>query len=424
MNPLLPIKYYTPDVEARVFDGKIYLYGSNDLANHDSYCSYEYNVFSSTDMINWTAYERAFYKDDLIDENGVKKPLFAPDCEYINGKYCLFYCTKGKGEGVAFSDKPYGKFTNEQVIKTADGDGIDPTVLVDGDKVYYFWGQGQLRGAMLNDTLDDIVLNTLKVPLLTNKEDGFHEGASIRKIGELYYMVYADHSRGNRPTCLGYAISKNPLGPYEKKGIIIDNIDCDPNSWNNHGSIQQFNGRWYVFYHRSTNNSYFSRRVCVEPININGDATIDEVEMTTQGAQPPINAKYIFGAEHFCLIRGNARIKAYCDNNTCYNYLSEIQSGDFIAIKYIDFSTENVNNINMQLSSVSYEGEVCVYIDKLESVPVATIKIERTSGEFDFKTYSAKLKEKISSVHAVYIKFTSNFQGSIASLKSFCFGEE
>ncbi len=424
MNPILPIKYYTPDVEARVFDNKIYLYGSNDIPNHDAYCSYHYNVFSSEDMVNWEAYENVFYKDDLVDDNGLKKPLFAPDCEYINGKYCLFYCTKGKGEGVAFSDTPYGKFTDEQVIKTADGDGIDPSVLVEGDKVYYFWGQGQLRGAMLNDNLDDIVKDSLTVPLLTNKDDAFHEGSSIRKIGELYYMVYACHARDNKPTCLGYALSKNPLGPYEKKGIIIDNVGCDPNSWNNHGSIQQFNGQWYIFYHRSSNNSYFSRRVCVEPITINPDGTIDEVEMTTQGAEKPIDAKFCFGAEHFCLLGGNARVKSYIDSNVCYNYLSEIHSGDFAVLKYIDFSKSNVNKVSVKLACNTYSGEVSVHLDTLDSKPVANISFKTTLGEFDFAKFSAKLNCIIDGTHAVYLKFNSDFQGTIASVKSFGFEEK
>ena len=53
MNPLLPSQYYIPDVEARVDqDGTIYLYGSKDIVNDDDYCSNEYQVFYSKDMIH------------------------------------------------------------------------------------------------------------------------------------------------------------------------------------------------------------------------------------------------------------------------------------------------------------------------------------------------------------------------------------
>ncbi|MFQ9395775.1 MAG: family 43 glycosylhydrolase [Lachnospiraceae bacterium] len=133
---------------------------------------------------------------------------------------------------------------------------------------------------------------------MTQDEDGFHEGSSIRKINGKYYMVYADISRG-RPTCLGYAISDNPLGPYEKKGIIIDNNGCDPSSWNDHGSIQKIGEDYYVFYHRSTHNSVYSRRVCAEKIQINEDGTIDEVEMTTQGAESHIPETRVLTASAF-----------------------------------------------------------------------------------------------------------------------------
>ena len=36
---------------------------------------------------------------------------------------------------------------------------------------------------------------------------------------------------------------------------------------NNHGSIEQINGKWYVFYHRPTNKTQFSRQACVEEVN-------------------------------------------------------------------------------------------------------------------------------------------------------------
>ncbi len=45
---------------------------------------------------------------------------------------------------------------------------------------------------------------------------------------------------------LGYATAKHPLGPFTKRGIIIDNAGCDPETWNNHGSR-------------------YSRGLCIEP---------------------------------------------------------------------------------------------------------------------------------------------------------------
>ena len=54
-----------------------------------------------------------------------------------------------------------------------------------------------------------------------------------------------------------------------------------------HGSIEEFHGQWYVFYHRSSGNCRANRRLCVEKICFNDDGTIDEVRMTSQGAGEP-----------------------------------------------------------------------------------------------------------------------------------------
>lgn len=80
---------------------------------------------------------------------------------------------------------------------------------------------------------------------------------------------------------------QKPLGPVHLPRIIIDNAKCDPESWNIHGSIEEFHGQWYVFYHRSSGNCRANRRLCVEKIYFNDNGTIDEVKMTSQGAGEP-----------------------------------------------------------------------------------------------------------------------------------------
>ena len=66
-------------------------------------------------------------------------------------------------------------------------------------------------------------------------------------------------------------------------GIVIDNDHCDPESWNNHGSIECVNGQWYVFYHRHTNRHRNSRQMCGEPIKIAEDGRITQTEVTSCG---------------------------------------------------------------------------------------------------------------------------------------------
>ena len=55
---------------------------------------------------------------------------------------------------------------------------------------------------------------------------------------------------------------------------MIDNAKCDARSWNMDGGIQEYEGQWYVFYHRSSGNNEYPRCLCVERINFNGDGRL------------------------------------------------------------------------------------------------------------------------------------------------------
>jgi hypothetical protein len=48
-----------------------------------------------------------------------------------------------------------------------------------------------------------------------------------------------------------------------------------------HGSITEFKGQWYLFYHVAGPSPY-ERRVCAEPLFYNEDGTIKPMQMSTQ----------------------------------------------------------------------------------------------------------------------------------------------
>lgn len=52
---------------------------------------------------------------------------------------------------------------------------------------------------------------------------------------------------------------------------------------NNHGSIIEIQGQWYIFYHRHTDGTNFSRQGCAEPIDLREDGSIIQPEMTSCG---------------------------------------------------------------------------------------------------------------------------------------------
>jgi len=419
MNPILPNNHYVPDAEARVWaDGKMYLYGSYDICKHDFYCSDKYHVFSSSDLTNWIDHGVSFTAESIPWHNPHWKYLFAPDCLFHNGLYYLYFCMCDGDSGVASSSSPYGPFKNAVKIEGIDEyQEIDPAVLVDDDNsVYYYWGQHKAKGAkMLNPSTID--KSTLCADLITEEEHGFHEGASIRKRNGIYYLVYTDVSRG-AATCLSYATSNSPLGPFKKGGVIINNTDCDAKSWNNHGSIAEFNGQWYIFYHRSSQRSKYNRRVCVEPIYFNKDGSINEVEMTTQGISNPINAGITIDAYRACILSGSVGSEVTIENGTHNEYLSHIKNGDFVCFKYLDFK-DGFSEFEANVSSVSEGGKIEIRLDNSDGKIIGICDIKNTNDLQNFINVSCEI-EQATGVHSLYLVFKSNSE-YLFNLKSFKF---
>lgn len=392
MNPFLPNSQHVPDSEAHVFNDRLYIYGSYDIPGHIGYCSGQYKVFSTDDMELWEDHGVSF----RIEQTGIPTFLCAPDCEKIGEKYYLFYCCNGGREGVAVSDRPEGPFVDAQPIPHADGDGIDPAIFVDDDgQAYYYWGQFRLRGAKLGPDRKSIVEETFHPCLLDEYADGFHEGSSMRKRGDTYYLVYSDISRG-KATCLAYATGKSPLGPFKKRGVIIDNVACDKGSWNNHGSICEYKGQWYVFYHRSSRGDRFSRRACVEPIYFDEEGLIPEVCMTTQGAGGPIPAATELEAWRACFLNGNAYTWQEETDTDLLEYLTGFEKGDWATYKYLSFTGEETifeartvglptaSGCKIELSTGSYVGQhVLGYCEVREGEPLrCAVKTQREVNSF------------------------------------------
>ena len=215
----------------------------------------------------------------------------------------------------------------------------------------------------------------------------------------LYYLVFADNSRDHRPSCLGYATSKSPFGPYQYRGVIIDNNHCNPGNWNNHGSIAEFGGKWYVFYHRSTQGVVMMRKACLEPISFREDGSIPEVEMTTQGAEGPVNASLRIEAEQACALWGNVRVSTADDGS---EILSGIRDGDRAVYKYLEFKSPP-HKLRLRLKAGKSDCTMTVHLDQDLKTPIAETKIIGSPNgqwvEIGCDT------SKVSGVHAVTLIF-------------------
>ena len=263
----------------------------------------------------------------------------------------------------------------------------------------------------------DVDTSTIVDGLVTEQEHFFHEGSSMRKRNGIYYLVYA-HLRKGRPTCIGYATSKSPLGPFKYGGVIVDNAGCDPESWNNHGSICEFNGNWYVLYHRTTNGTRSLRKVCIEPITFNEDGSINEVEMTSQGAGDPLCAFDTIPAERACLMWGNTRIHLKSQHD---EELSGIQNDNYAVYKYIDFG-EGADTFTVNVTPQS-GGKIEVWIDNLWTPPVGVIDVP-ADRKGETLTLTGKINP-VKGVHALTLRFMGDKESEeLFTVDSFRFGKQ
>lgn len=318
-NPYLPSYEYIPDGEPHIFGERLYIFGSHDKFGGTTYCENDYVCYSAPvdDLSAWR-YEGVIYRKDQHPYQVERPELFAPDVvQGRDGRYYLYYSMAHSSLiSVAVCDEPAGKYEylcdvhlkDGQVLGNRPGDfyQFDPAVLVDDDgKVYLYSGfcptkkrvddAGMLyAGCHVTELAADMVTVVSEPKLVIERDEEPETGAryleapSIRKINGLYYLVYSARCTG-----LYYYVSQYPDHGFAYGGRIHSTSDVGINGYtedhpaypvgNTHGGIVGVHGKYYIFDHRLTNNSSFSRQGVAEEIKIEENGHIAQVESTSCG---------------------------------------------------------------------------------------------------------------------------------------------
>lgn len=234
---------------------------------------------------------------------------------------------------VCKGDRPDGPFTpvnlNEEGTATVEGSllGFDPSIFVEnitdpkdpdyetGFRAYGFWGFQRSSAVQLDPaTMYSTRPGTKVIPYFipASKRYGeirdpkgtqypalykeqkpedfnFFEASSIRQVGNKYVMIFSgysgpDYGLGSTNSTLRYAYGDTPLGPWRSGGVLVDSrgvvlnedgsrLQTTNAGHNTHGSLQEINGQWYVFYHRPPRGFGFARQAMVAPVLIKWDET-------------------------------------------------------------------------------------------------------------------------------------------------------
>ncbi len=457
-NPYLPSWEYIPDGEPYVFGNRVYVYGSHDLYNGHVFCLGDYVCWSAPvdDLGNWR-YEGVIYPKtaDPLNRDG-KMCLYAPDVTVgPDGRYYLYYVLDHVSVvSVAVSDTPAGKYEFYGYVHYADGTKLgdkegdepqfDPGVLTEGDVTYLytgFCGQGDKSrtGAMVT-VLDKDMLTIKEAPRFvvpgceysagTEYENhAFFEAPSIRKSGDTYYFIYSSEVMHE----LCYATSKSPTEGFHYGGVIVSNCDMHIDTYkpadmpaaygaNNHGSIVEIAGKWYIFYHRQTNGTWYSRQGCAEEIVFKEDGSIPQVELTSCGLNggplpgvgeyPAYLACNLFTDDPSMYIAGDKYPKVMQegrDGDENPGYIGNITDTTTAGFKYFD--CKGVKKI--RISVRGYADGVFEIKNKWDGDVLASLKVEYANVWEDYETDICIPDGK----QAIYITYRGNGN---ASLRAFC----
>ena len=258
-NPVIATSLPDPTI-IQASDGTFYLYATEDIRNTP--------IYASTNLIDWT-YKGTAFTNTTRPDFEPKGGLWAPDINYINGQYVLYYSMSvwgGEwtcGVGVAVADAPTGPFTDKgKLFRSNEIDvqnSIDPFYIEEGGKKYLFWGS--FRGIYAIELSDDGLSLKPDAEKVRIAGTAF-EGTYIYKKGDYYYLFASIGSccEGAKSTYkLVVGRSKSLFGPYvDKNGKeMLDNgytLVIGPNDrfvGNGHCSeiVQDKAGNDWVFYH-------------------------------------------------------------------------------------------------------------------------------------------------------------------------------
>ncbi|MGD0340611.1 MAG: glycoside hydrolase family 43 protein [Bacteroidales bacterium] len=242
-----------------------YLYGTGGDAKDG------FDAYFSKDLVTWK-YEGQVYRGNTKDSWCVGS-FWAPSVYRLMDKYYLFFSAQWKDNptnelenfriGIAVADKPTGPFFNlyNRPVFDPGYPIIDADVFFESDgRVYLYYSrccykhpvrteisawatkkgwyneveESWVYGVELKHDFSGIVRGPvllLRPPVTMNDPQAewesrsvtsheinrrWTEGSYIFKRGDIYYLMYSANYFGGENYAIGYATSKNPLGPFKK----------------------------------------------------------------------------------------------------------------------------------------------------------------------------------------------------------------
>jgi arabinoxylan arabinofuranohydrolase len=417
-------------------------------------------VLSTTDMVNWTQHPEI----KITDFTGTKSHInntWAPAFALKDGKVSLYF-SNSSSVAVVQGDGPLGPWNSPRSNNITSGTvgnltgwpdpvwRFDPAVLVDDDnQAYLYFGGGTpsggsaaeftsnhpnprtMRIVKLNDNMYEVDTSTM-----TGNEIPFSfEASEINKIGNTYYYSYSANPQvqqyAKKPdeypaaVIIGddhgivYATSDNPMGPFTMQGLLLPNpggmFDYPYN--NNHHKMFEYKGKWYIAYHTKLlmfamnehpgfpaidpDNNY--RATSIDAVTVKPDGKIDTVKGTREGVSQdgffdpyrPVNAATM-------AVMAGITTSEYTPEGagTKEMKVTGIDSGDWIALRGVDFGSAGAKKFNGRVTPPAARGVIQIKLDGLDGRAVGYVSVEPGQS-----TIAVDLLRTVTGVHDVVFVF-------------------
>jgi len=418
-NPIVQT-LYTADPAPMVHGDTVYLCTSHDedVTENDFFTMYDWRVYSSKDIVNWTDHGSPFGYEDFSWATG---QAWAPHCVERDGQFYLYVPVAPNSIGVAVADSPLGPFSDpiDGPLVTGSYQYIDPSVFVDDDgQAYLYFGNPKLWYVLLNDDMISYSGSIQEIPNTTQsfgervgnaeRPTLYEEGPWFYRRDDLYYMMFA---ASGIPEDIGYSTSTGPTGPWTYRGIIMENTSG--HAFTNHAGVVDFKGHSFFFYHTQElpGGGGFKRSVAVEEFSYDQDGSFPTIPKTSQGPDAVDSLiPYLRTEGETIAWTGGVEVE---DSSAGGRNVSEIQDGDFIKVKSVDFLTGAIA-FDASVASAGAGGTIELRLDAQDGQLVGTCAVEPTGGWQTWATTSCEVTDAVG-VHDLFLVFSGG-SGSLFNL--------
>jgi len=404
------------DPGSMVYNGRVYLYCSNDDENPgDDKSGYQMKSIvcvSSSDLKNWTDHGIVF----SVPKNCSWASFsWAPSAIERDGKFFLYFGNSGNGIGVATGDNPLGPFVDplgKPLIENSTP-GVqpaknmwlfDPMTFIDddGQAYMYFGGNGDNNVRVIKLNRDMISVDG---PAIQLSALNFFEASWMHKHNETYYFSYSANPRAQMR--IDYMTSKSPTSGFTYGGAVSKQPPLNDN--NNHQAIFKLNGEYYQVYHnrvvakQAKIPPVYKRNLCVDQFKHNASGAIDTMVNTVDGV---VQLAYLSPFERVEAETMNAQSGIYTETckaggmNVC-----NIENGDWIKIRGVDFGKKGARKFSTSIAGTAGNGQIEIRMGDPSGTLIGTCKVDPTGDMQIWRTISCKVN-KITGVQDLYLKFT------------------